>query len=192
VGRGSGLGLSQVLGLTQQSGGGVRIDTAPGQGTSVKIYLPRCDTPAAAAVAEDGSPPPRGDGLRCVLLVDDDAAVREVTAATLRDLGHGVVEAASGPEALEALDHRRDVALLLVDFAMPGMNGAEVSREAKRRRPDLPVLFVTGYADAEGLADAGAVRVLQKPYTDAQLALEVDALLRASKLREANSRAVIQ
>ena len=176
VGKGSGLGLSQVFGLAKQSGGGVRIDTAPGAGTSVKVYLPRCDDIAAPrpAVRE----PPLGvDGRPVVLLVDDDSAVREITAGMLDELGYAVVEAGSGGAALEFLQQRPDVDLMLLDFAMPGMNGAEVAREATSRRPHLPIVFVTGYADVEALAHAGEAGVIQKPFEDHELTSKLRALL---------------
>jgi CheY-like chemotaxis protein len=180
VGKGSGLGLSQVFGLAKQSGGGVRIDSTPGAGTSVKVYLPRADTPAArpkrAAEAAEAERDARGAN---VLLVDDDAAVREVTARILQDLGYGVLEAGSGGAALDVLDREAAIDLLLVDFAMPGMNGAEVAREVQARRPGLPVLFITGYADTEALA-AGGGRILRKPFVERELAARLRALLQPS------------
>ncbi|CAN5877697.1 response regulator [soil metagenome] len=176
VGKGSGLGLSQVFGLAKQSGGGVRIDTAPGEGTSVKVYLPRCDDIAAPRPAVREAP--LGvDGRPVVLLVDDDSAVREITAGMLDELGYAVVEAGSGGAALELLQQRPDVDLMLLDFAMPGMNGAEVAREATTRRPQLPIIFVTGYADVEALAHAGEAGVIQKPFEDHELASKLRAVL---------------
>ena len=176
VGKGSGLGLSQVFGLAKQSGGGVRIDTAPQQGTSVKVYLPRCDDIAAPRAAPRDAP--QGiDGRPVVLLVDDDSAVREITAGMLDELGYAVVEAGSGGAALEILQQRPDVDLMLLDFAMPGMNGAEVAREAITRRPHLPIVFVTGYADVEALAHAGEAGVIQKPFDPHELASKLRAVL---------------
>ncbi|MDO8914287.1 MAG: response regulator [Phenylobacterium sp.] len=176
VGKGSGLGLSQVFGLAKQSGGGVRIDTAPGEGTSVKVYLPRCDDMAAPRALPPEAP--RGiDGRPVVLLVDDDSAVREITAGMLDELGYCVVEAGSGGAALETLQQRPDIDLMLLDFAMPGMNGAEVAREAITRRPHLPIVFVTGYADVEALAHAGDAGVIQKPFEDHELASKLRAVL---------------
>ncbi len=178
VGKGSGLGLSQVFGLAKQSGGGVRIDSKPGQGTSVNVYLPRAATQAEAPAARaqgatDGTPKNRR-----VLLVDDDSAVREVTAGILHDLGYGVVEAGSGGAALEALDRQAEIDLLLLDFAMPGMNGAEVAREVRARRPDLPILFLTGYADTEALDEAGDDAILRKPFVEEDLAAKLRLALR--------------
>ena len=177
VGKGSGLGLSQVFGLAKQSGGGVRIASKVGEGASVQVFLPRAAVErevAAAAVAEIPAEP--GNNRR-VLLVDDDSAVREVTAGILQDLGYGVIEAGSGGAALDVLDRHADIDLLLVDFAMPGMNGAEVAREVHARRPGLPVLFVTGYADTEALAAAGDDGMLRKPFAEKELAAKLHAAL---------------
>ncbi|HZZ68793.1 MAG TPA: ATP-binding protein, partial [Phenylobacterium sp.] len=122
VGKGSGLGLSQVFGLAKQSGGGVRIDTAPGEGTSVKVYLPRAEAePDCAPETEKHAVRAGAEDVR-VLVVDDDSAVREVSAGMLGDLGYRVIEAGSGGAALDVLERER-IELLLLDFAMPGMNG---------------------------------------------------------------------
>ena len=179
IGKGSGLGLAQVLGFVQQSGGGVHIDSVTGTGTTVRVYLPRAHTEAVAADGEASSrlfasPHPER---RLALLVDDDNAVRDVTAARLRQLGFDVLEAGSGGAALDLLDRSPRVALLVADFAMPGMNGAEVARQARARRPDLPVLFVTGYADQSELADVGEERVVQKPFRDDELERKVMAVV---------------
>jgi signal transduction histidine kinase/AmiR/NasT family two-component response regulator len=180
VGRGSGLGLSQVLGFAKQSGGGVQIDTHPGRGTAVKVYLPRAvsvpQTAGPSLVAEGLKATARGGG--SILLVDDDEAVREVTAAMLRDLGFKVIEAGSGGAALEILDTRRKIDLLLLDFAMPGMNGAEVARAAHARRPNLPILFVTGYADLAAMTHIAEHQVIRKPFQEAELARRVARVLR--------------
>lgn len=170
VGKGSGLGLSQVYGLAKQSGGGVRIVTRPGSGTSVKVYLPRAR--AAAAVEAPAVRPvvdrkPKG---AVVLLVDDDRAVREVTVGMLRDLGYGVFEAGSGGAALDLLERNVHVSLVMLDFAMPGMNGAELAREVRARRPDLPILFATGYVDASALDGIHEDQILRKPFEERDLA----------------------
>jgi signal transduction histidine kinase len=176
VGKGSGLGLSQVFGLAKQSGGGVRIDTRPGEGASVKVFLPRADF-AQASTTSHRAAPVKVEGNPVVLLVDDDSAVREITATLLAELGYAVVEAGSGGAALDTLQRRPDVDLMLLDFAMPGMNGAEVAREAHARRPDLPIIFVTGYADAEALAHADERAVILKPFDDHDLASKLGAVL---------------
>jgi signal transduction histidine kinase len=178
VGKGSGLGLSQVFGVAKQSGGGVSIDTRVGEGTSVKIYLPRAAEGAAKAERIPAATlAQRRGGDAVVLLVDDDSAVREVTAGILQDLGYGVIEAGSGGAALDALDAKVAVDLLLLDFAMPGMNGAEVARQARARRPDLPILFATGYADAAALLVANEAQIIHKPFVEAELSAKLAAAL---------------
>ena len=173
VGQGSGLGLSQVLGFVQQSGGGLRLETAPGQGTAIHLYLPRAQArPAAPAPAEE---PEKDD--RTILLVDDEEPVREITAITLRDLGYDVVEAHDGLAALDLLDGDTRFDLPLLDFAMPGMNGVEVARAARSRRPQLPIMFLTGYAEAPAMAGENKDRILQKPFRTEELARRLTAVL---------------
>jgi signal transduction histidine kinase/CheY-like chemotaxis protein len=178
VGKGSGLGLSQVFGLAKQSGGGVRIDSTPGEGASVRVFLPRASTTPRVAEVDGLAAAERAPKSLRVLLVDDDSAVREVTAGLLQDLGYRVVEAGSGGAALDLLDRQAEIDVLLVDFAMPGMNGAEVAREVRARRPDLPILFVTGYADTEALAAAGDDGILRKPFVERDLAAKLRTALR--------------
>jgi signal transduction histidine kinase len=178
VGKGSGLGLSQVFGLAKQSGGGVRIDSTPGEGTSVKVYLPRARSAVTEAQEAPAASAPQAGGDVQVLVVDDDSAVREVTASLLADLGYRVIEAGSGGAALELLERETDINQMLLDFAMPGMNGAEVAREARARRPDVPILFVTGYADTAALGEAGEDVILRKPYVEQELAAKLRAALR--------------
>ncbi|MBP1475194.1 PAS domain-containing protein [Frateuria sp. MAH-13] len=179
VGKGSGLGLAQVLGFAEQSGGGVRIESRPCAGTTVRVYLPRAQAGAAITeLASDHHTPAEPLAQRRVaLLVDDDCAVRDVTAARLRQLGFDVLEAGSGGAALDLLDRSPQVDLLVADFAMPGMNGVEVAQQARARRPDLPVLFVTGYADQTALAGVGEERVVQKPFRNDELERKVRAVL---------------
>jgi signal transduction histidine kinase len=178
VGKGSGLGLSQVYGLAKQSGGGVRIESAPGEGASVQVYLPRSYAAPAWTDSVVGVRPQGGIADHRVLVVDDDEAVREVTAGFLLDLGYSVVEAGSGGAALEVLDRQEEIELLLLDFAMPGMNGAELAREARARRPKLPIVFLTGYADAQALPQLGREEILCKPFNLNELASKVSAALR--------------
>ena len=177
VGKGSGLGLSQVLGFAKQSGGGVRIESTVGRGTSVKVYLPR----APETAAEDGQPQTiewnMPDQRATILLVDDDNGVREVTAAMLRDLGYSVLEADGGKKALELLRQHPSIELALVDYAMPEMNGAEVARRAKEFRPTLPIVFITGYADASALAEIGEERIIRKPFANGDISKKLRAAL---------------
>jgi len=170
VGKGSGLGLSQVFGLAKQSGGGVTIDTVVGEGTTINVYLPRAHavpSPDANVIPTSRMAP--ADNI-VVLIVDDDEAVREVTAGIISDLGYIVVEAGSGGAALELFDKRSDIQAVILDFATPGMNGADVAREMQGRRPALPILFATGYADAEALAAASDERIVHKPFKQGELA----------------------
>ena len=112
-----------------------------------------------------------------ILLVDDDDAVRDITAAMLRDMGHSVVEAGSAGAALDMIEREMKVDLLLVDFAMPGMNGAELARQVQVKRPTTPILFVTGFADRAALAGVSDDRIIGKPFVDDELAHKVrDAL----------------
>ena len=179
VGHGSGLGLSQVLGVAQQLGGGVRIETEAGLGTVVTVFLPRAEA-AAADPARRGRAARRRNGhsagqpVSGILLVDDDPDVRAVAAAMLREAGHTVVEAGSGGAALERLgENVPPIDLLIADLAMPGMNGFELARAARQERPDLPVLFVTGFADMARSEDSANETVLQKPFRAEELTAKV-------------------
>ena len=166
VGKGSGLGLSQVYGFALQSSGTVHIDSEPGRGTTVRIYLPRTlgtsgadrDEHRVAAAGESTT------GIR-ILLVDDNEDVREVTAASLQGFGHTVVEAASGAAALDLLESGDAFDLLIADYAMPAMNGRRLIEEAWRRRPDLRAFLITGYTEPAGLGEfSREVTILQKPF----------------------------
>jgi signal transduction histidine kinase len=178
VGKGSGLGLSQILGFAKQSGGGVRIDSIVGEGTTVHIFLPRATVKVSQAqqtvepTLDDVEP----DGAM-ILLVDDDAAVREVTSSILHELGYSVLEAESGADALETLGQRPAIDMMLVDFAMPGMNGAEVARLAHAVRPALPVLFVTGYADRAALVGVNESQIIGKPFANDELSSKIKLAL---------------
>ena len=177
VGKGSGLGLSQVLGFAKQSGGGVRIHSRPGHGTSVFIYLPRTQLQPTAEREQASDVSDNQVGSAHILLVDDDNGVREVTAAMLRNLGYEVLEAGSGGAALDLLQHQPNIDLLLVDFAMPGMSGADVARSAHSSKPALPTLFITGYADHRALRGVSESRIIGKPFTPDELAFKVRAAL---------------
>ncbi|MFN4295512.1 MAG: response regulator [Brevundimonas sp.] len=170
VGQGSGLGLSQVFGLAKQAGGGVRIDSTVGEGTTIAVYLPRAENQTEMAGAPSARQAAQLGEQRRVLVVDDDDAVREVAAGYLDDLGYEVAEVGSGGAALEHLESGGEPAVVLMDFAMPGMNGRELAREIGKRRPGIPVVFVTGYADAEAFADTDPTTILHKPYTRSELA----------------------
>jgi CheY-like chemotaxis protein len=180
IGKGSGLGLSQILGFAKQSGGGVRIDSRIGQGTAISIYLPRCDAvPEKAVTLEKRTSAVTMGGAR-LLLVDDDSAVRSVTAEALREFGYSVLEAGSGGAALDLLE-RTTVDLMIVDLAMPGMSGAELASRARAKWPDTPVIFITGFADRSMLADVSEAQIIGKPFAPAELADKArSALLRSA------------
>jgi signal transduction histidine kinase/ActR/RegA family two-component response regulator len=164
LGKGTGLGLSQVYGMARQSGGSARIHSPPGEGATVEIWLRA--TQADHSIKDDGptpSGPPRGAGAR-IMVVDDDDAVRGLMVECLVGWGYSITEAASGQEALDKLPITNPD-LLIVDFAMPGLNGAEIITRARAITPDLPAILATGYADMD-LVDAVVERdhVLRKPF----------------------------
>ncbi|WP_279357808.1 response regulator [Methylobacterium indicum] len=184
VGKGSGLGLAQVYGFAKQSGGGVRIDTRVGEGTSVRVYLPRVAGEAAlhevrpatadVSLARDTS------DKRVVLVVDDDSAVRDITTTRLGEAGYAIREAGSGLAAIQALEADPAVDLAVLDFAMPGMNGVEVATVIRSRWPAIQILFVTGYADHTALSQVdvgGDDRVVQKPFRGEDLERKVASIL---------------
>ncbi|PAX08245.1 PAS domain-containing hybrid sensor histidine kinase/response regulator [Sphingomonas lenta] len=165
VGKGSGLGLAQVFGFAKQSGGGVLIESREGEGTDVCVFLPRAEAAPAPAPRPGDAAADADLSRTVVLVVDDDDAVRGVTADMIAGMGATVAEASSGDAALAVLRGRSDVDLILADFAMPGMNGAELARRAAELRPDVPLLMLTGYADLSAIADVPADAVVQKPVT---------------------------
>jgi PAS domain S-box-containing protein len=167
VGKGSGLGLPQVQGFAAQSNGAVMVDSAVGQGTTVTLLLPRTDQApmtAARIVSRDEPDTPHGSG--AVLLVEDDDEVASLVTEMLREIGYQVTRTSSADAALGALANGRKVDLLFSDIMMPGgMNGVDLAREARRRRPELPILLTSGYAEAALLkAGSDAYAVLRKPY----------------------------
>jgi signal transduction histidine kinase/CheY-like chemotaxis protein len=180
IGKGSGLGLAQVHGFAAQSGGGVRIDSAPGEGTVVSLFLPRSRRTPAAAEA----PPPEFHGAHSaarghVLVVEDDEDVAALVIEMIRQLGFETTRVSSAQAALGALADGRPIDLMFSDVMMPGgMNGLDLAREARRRRPDLPILLTSGYADAAiREAEAQGVPLLPKPYQLQTLATAVDGAL---------------
>jgi len=178
-GKGTGLGLAQVYGIARQSGGCVRIESREAVGTAVHILLPRAVESLDEAGREHSGENAAADGLPGVhiLVVDDDTDVREFLASALADLGHRVDAVADGPAALAALEAALPE-LMLADFAMPGMNGAELAKRARARFPTLPIIFVTGFAESEQLEGALAdVPVLRKPFGLAELSAAIRAAL---------------
>ncbi|WP_326523613.1 PAS domain-containing protein [Sphingomonas sp.] len=182
IGKGTGLGLSQVFGLVRQSGGHVAIESVAGEGTTVRMLLPRADSPATKrAGPDDRRAMPRGRAEEVVLVVEDEERVRAYSREALAELGYTVVEAASGAGALRLIAGGQPVDLLFTDVMMPGMNGRELADAARERLPGLPVLYTSGYTgDAVDLADAGS-GVLTKPFDIAALATRVRVALDAGR-----------
>ena len=185
TGKGTGLGLSQVHGFVKQSGGHIKIYSEPGEGTTVKIYLPRSlATEDRTVVAPAGAPGVRPEGRadELVLVVEDEERVRTLTAASLTELGYAVAVADSAAAALELLDRHDDVALLFTDIVMPEVNGRRLAELAAQKRPGIKVLFTTGFTRNavvhNGILDAG-VNFLPKPFTLDQLALKVRSVIDA-------------
>ena len=179
VGKGSGLGLAQVYGFVKQSDGGVQIETAVGEGTTVRVYLPRASGKSEPQAVDPAGTNGNSVAGRIVLVLDDDDHVRAVTAQELRDAGATVIEAADGASGLIELRSAAKIDAAVVDFAMPGMNGAEFAAHARGLDPRLPVLFVTGYADLDALAHAGEDRVIQKPFPAGAVARRLGEMLAA-------------
>ena len=181
IGSGTGLGLSMIYGFARQSGGQVRIHSTPGAGTTVVIYLPRngqtVEAEKARALLSDA---PRSDGGETILVVDDEESIRMLVTETLIDLGYTPLDAADGPTALRMLSADRHIDLLVTDVGLPGMNGRQLADAIRTNRPDLKVLFITGYAENavlnHGHLEAG-MHVITKPFTMEALASRVGELL---------------
>jgi signal transduction histidine kinase len=176
VGKGSGLGLSMVHGVASQSGGGLRLRSAIGAGTVVQVYLPRAlELPEEKAADDKRAATQHGQAT--ILVVDDDADVRELAVTCLQSWGYRILIAENGPMALDILARAEQVDMLLVDMAMPAMNGVEVVRLARERRPGLPALLVTGYVDFANFRPEPGDCILHKPYRVEKLAEAVAACL---------------
>jgi CheY-like chemotaxis protein len=172
IGKGTGLGLSMVYGFACQSNGAFRLASKLGKGTRAELWLPRSTMPATEQVALSAPAAVRmGPSLR-VLLVDDHEEVRASTLGMLEDLGHSVVDAANSNDALELLDGAlADWDILITDFAMPHTSGTQLVEEARKLRPGLPSLIITGYADNDAIGERpDNVAILSKPFSLEQLA----------------------
>jgi signal transduction histidine kinase/ActR/RegA family two-component response regulator len=171
LGKGTGLGLATVYGIMKQSDGHIAIETAPGRGTTFRLYFPRVDEPVEVRLA--AAPEPARHGTETILLVEDDGAFRALVASMLRERGHTVLEADCGATALLLSDrHPGVIDLLLSDVIMPGMNGRQVGREVTLRRPATRVVFMSGHSDealgTRGVLDPGTI-LLAKPFSGAAL-----------------------
>jgi CheY-like chemotaxis protein len=150
----------------------------------VHIYLPRAQAKPDPVTATPGEALPAARPGAGILLVDDDGAVRDVTAAMLREMGYSVLEAANGDAALALLDGRSDIDLAVIDLAMPGMSGAELARHVHARRISLPVLFVTGFAEREALTGVSDRQIVSKPFVSGELGEKVRMALTGGPLQD--------
>ncbi len=185
VGKGTGLGLSMVYGFAHQSGGAIHIDSQEGVGTKVEIWLPRAPAEQAAKEEQPAAEPDSeaaGRPLR-ILLVDDHDAVRETTAGMLSDMGHQVETAADGPGLLRKLSAApADYDLIITDYAMPLLSGADVLKQAREIRPGMPGIIISGYADSRSIArPATESVVLTKPFTLDQMKRAIGAVSNATR-----------
>jgi nitrogen-specific signal transduction histidine kinase len=179
-GRGTGLGLSVVYGIVEQSGGSIQVDSRPGQGTTFRIYLPRVETPLQEPTAATPAPAAQ-EGSETVLLVEDEEGVRELVAQALRAHGYTVLEASNGQEALElAAGYSGTIHLLLSDIVMPHMNGPELVQRLRPVRHGIKALLISGYAPETvlhpGLLGEG-VMLLEKPFSPSRLLARVREIL---------------
>jgi signal transduction histidine kinase/CheY-like chemotaxis protein len=176
LGKGTGLGLSMVHGLAVQLGGALQLKSHPGAGTTAELWLPVAAMPVKEVrpMQEDHvqAPPPNS----VILVVDDDALINMSTVDMVQDLGHTVLEAYSGKEALQILDSGQHIDALITDYAMPGMTGVELAERARVLRPELPILLATGYADLPNGTTTDLPR-LAKPYQQTELATQISRLL---------------
>jgi PAS domain S-box-containing protein len=186
VGHGTGLGLSQVYGFVKQSRGHVKIYSEVGEGTTIKLYLPRAHSTMPTLEDTTGKSFPRGSTNETILVVEDDADVRSYSCETLRELGYAVLEAENGFAGLRLLDSNPDVRVLFTDIGLPGgMNGRQFAEEARKRRPELKVLFTTGYARNaivhDGRLDSG-VELITKPFSQAALSSKLRDIIDAARV----------
>lgn len=183
IGQGTGLGLSQVYGFVKQSGGHVDIDSEPGSGTTIRIYLPRFFGPDEAALAEPKSPLRNDLNQEVILVVEDEDRVRSVTVEALRGLGYQVIAACGPQQALDELQSHQKLHLLFTDIVMPGLNGRALADRVTALRPTVKVLYTTGYT-REAVIHNGTldrdVAFLAKPFTIDQLAHKVRQILDAA------------
>ena len=180
IGQGTGLGLSGIYGFAKQSGGHVRIHSQVGQGTTVRLFLPRDVASPEATLPLEAPDIPQGEG-ETVLVVEDDVAVRMIVLDELSELGYQTLEAIDGPTALPILESSRKIDLLLTDVGLPGMNGRQIAEIGRQHRPGLRVLFMTGYAEkAASRAKflAPGMEMISKPFTMDALAARIGGILR--------------
>ena len=190
VGKGTGLGLAQVYGFTRASGGDVRVESEPGEGTTVNLYLPRSDRAPAAILPSDPAKPLQRQQHGRVLMVEDDDSVAALVVEMLQELGYEVTRVSGAAAALRQLDAIQDLEIVFSDMVMPGrMNGMDLAREVSRRRPDLPIILTTGFSEAAAQARAQGFRLLLKPYRIEALATALEAARRSKRTSMGSSAA---
>ncbi|WP_165186489.1 hybrid sensor histidine kinase/response regulator [Caulobacter soli] len=180
LGQGTGLGLSMIYGFVQQSRGHVVIDSVEGQGTTIQLFLPRHQGVVETLALVDDEAAPAGGG-EVVLVIEDDAAVRLLVMQVLEELGYRGIETADGRQAVPILESSRHIDLLISDVGLPGLNGRQLAEIARESRPDLPILFMTGYAkqaaDQAAFLDGG-MEIISKPFAIEQLGRRIGEILR--------------
>ena len=176
VGKGTGLGLSMIHGLAQQLKGALRLYSTPGRGTRAELWLPVAEGVVQTASAQATSGTPEAKKAAKLLFVDDDFLISLSTTSLLEDLGHTVITASSGSEALDVLRAGEPIDMMITDYAMPGMTGLQLAEKARALRPGLPILLATGYADLPTKSGFELPR-LNKPYQQMQLAEQIQGLL---------------
>nr|WP_279309894.1 ATP-binding protein [Pseudomonas koreensis] len=182
IGQGTGLGLSMIYGFSKQSGGHVSIDSKIDEGTTVKLYLPRFQGESLPHTPADTEQAPNALEGETVLIVEDDPAVRVLVSAVLSELGYGFVEAGDADGAMPILDSEQRIDLLISDVGLPGMNGRQLAEIGRQYRPDLKVLFITGYAEHAavrgGFLDPG-MQMITKPFTFDLLTAKVREMIKS-------------
>jgi PAS domain S-box-containing protein len=183
IGKGTGLGLAMIHGLTTQSGGTLRIRSRVGVGTEVELWLPAAARDLAKTASDTQTAARASSGSLTILAVDDDDLVLLNTVAMLEDLGHTVIQASSGEDALRVLAEAQTVDLLITDHAMPKMTGVQLARKVAAQRPDLAVVLATGYAELPPGEGAELIR-LDKPFGQKQLSDAIERVLMAAPRRD--------
>jgi nitrogen-specific signal transduction histidine kinase len=180
LGQGTGLGLSMVYGFLNQIGGDVRIESTVGKGTVVRLFLPRSSRHLTISPDMTLQPAPAGAG-ETVLLVEDDQSMRMLVTEALEELGYEVLPAADAPSALPVIRSERQIDLMVSDIGLPGMSGLDLAQLARKERPELNVLFITGYAEAtskRGNFPSAGMHLLTKPFTLERLAMKIGDILK--------------
>src|SRR5664279_3991282 len=180
IGQGTGLGLSMIYGFARQSNGHVTIDSKIGQGTTVRLYLPRHHGDIAAAQATAARAAEHAASGETVLVIEDEPVVRAVILEMLAEQGYRTLEAVDGPSGLKILRSNARIDLLVTDVGLPGMNGRQVADQARETRPDLKILFVTGYAESVAISDGflqPGMEMITKPFDLDHLAQRIRAMI---------------